>query len=352
MSEVLVKRENASELVLTVMLSAITSVLVTRFALEITDHFQLGRGPWHLAHVLWGGLAMFIGGMMPQLFHGDKVRKWGALIFGVGCGLFIDEIGKFLTRDNNYFFQPAILFIYGFFVLLFLLYRYLERINKKEAKTLIYQTLSELEEVAENDLEVNEKENILRRLALAVERSKGGQQLFAQHLAVLVEQLPAKTVNKKANWLMRVYKKVKWFSYYKIFRRKVVLYSLVIMAIGDIVSNIYTTYSLLIWRENGYNLASFIEKEVLFPRFDSYMVGGKMIVDILSSLLFFGGLFFVLRKKVRFGIYFFQTGLLVNIFMASLFNFYFEQFSAVLTLLVNLAILLGLSRFKRDYMVK
>lgn len=351
MKVALVKRENASELVLIIITAAVSSVLVTRFFLEVTKNFQLGGGYWHLAHVLWGGLAMFMGGMMPQLFHGNRVRKWAALIFGVGTGLFIDEIGKFLTQDNNYFFQPAILFMYGFFIALFLLYRYLEKVNPKDPKTLLYQTLNELEEVAENDLQQKEKEKIIKRLEMINHRSKGEIKQFSINLLGLVEKLPTSVDINRNNWLLASYRKLRWFSYYKIFKRKVVIFSLLAMAVGDIVTNLYTTYSLLVWRDNGYDLASFIEREVLFPRFDSYMVGGKMIVDVIASLIFLGGIFWVFGKKVRRGLLFFQSGLLINIFLASVFNFYFEQFSAVVTLGVNIVILMGISRLRREYLV-
>lgn len=45
------------------------------------------------------------------------MQRLCALIGGIGFGLFIDELGKFITRDNNYFFQPTIGLIYAVFAI-------------------------------------------------------------------------------------------------------------------------------------------------------------------------------------------------------------------------------------------
>ncbi|MCL4384142.1 hypothetical protein M1116_01700 [Patescibacteria group bacterium] len=347
----LVKREDASEKILLVMTSALSSMLVTRMLLEITNDPQLGRGPWHLAHALWGGAAMFVGGLLPLLYHGEKVRRMGAIIFGLGTGLFIDEVGKFVTKDNNYFFQPAILIIYGFFIMLFLLYRYLEKVNPRDPKTLLYQTLSQLEDVAENDLELKEKEKLIKRLQIVSSRTSGEVKFFSDHLRKLITALPVQKEASHPSFLHYAYRKLRWFSYYKIFKQKVVLYLLFVLAAANILTNFTSTYQLLLWRHDGNSLATFFEEEVVFPRFDSYMVGGKMVVEGLASVLFLMGIFWVLNKKIKRGLLFFQSGLLVNIFLVALFNFYFQQFSAVVGLSINIAILLGITRLRRDFLV-
>lgn len=54
-------------------------------------------------------------------------RDSAAFLGGIGFGLFWDELGKFITKDNDYFFQPTIGLIYLSFIALYLVTRYIIR---------------------------------------------------------------------------------------------------------------------------------------------------------------------------------------------------------------------------------
>lgn len=89
------------------LITTVVTVVVTRAALAATGFPQLGGEGLHIAHVLWGGLLQAVAVLLLISFAGPVIRPVGAFVGGVGFGLFIDEIGKFLTHDNDYFYEPA-----------------------------------------------------------------------------------------------------------------------------------------------------------------------------------------------------------------------------------------------------
>jgi hypothetical protein len=105
------------------LVTAVTSVLAIRFFLEITGYPQVSGGGLHIAHVLVGGFFMLISILILLIFLGNYPRSLAAVLGGFGFGAFIDELGKFITSDNNYFFKPTIGLIYIIFVLLFFFIR-------------------------------------------------------------------------------------------------------------------------------------------------------------------------------------------------------------------------------------
>jgi hypothetical protein len=115
------------ELQETFLICAVTMILVIRTQLWLTNYPQLGGHGLHIAHLLWGGLFMVIAIGILVTFLGRSPRRAAAVVGGVGFGFFIDELGKFITADNNYFFKPAAALIYLIFVGLFLVTRGLQR---------------------------------------------------------------------------------------------------------------------------------------------------------------------------------------------------------------------------------
>jgi hypothetical protein len=105
------------------LVSAIVTIVITRVYLQLAGYPQVGGATLHIAHMLWGGLLMLAGLILFISYLNFSVRLSASLISGIGFGLFIDELGKFITTDNNYFFQPTFALLYVLFVGLFLIVR-------------------------------------------------------------------------------------------------------------------------------------------------------------------------------------------------------------------------------------
>jgi hypothetical protein len=108
----------------TFVVAGVMTILGTRAFLAITGYPQIGDDSLHIAHVLFGGIFLTIAFLI--LLLSDTPNKlFAALLGGVGFGLFIDEVGKFITQDNNYFYEPAVGIIYVSFLLIWLISRLL-----------------------------------------------------------------------------------------------------------------------------------------------------------------------------------------------------------------------------------
>lgn len=119
----LIRDQDTGSLLELLMVSSIVTIIVNRAFLAATGYPQLSPGGLHIAHMLWGGFLMLAAVVMVFRYWNPSIRRFAAFTSGVGFGLFIDELGKFITRDNDYFYQPAIAVIYVIFIAMFLLFR-------------------------------------------------------------------------------------------------------------------------------------------------------------------------------------------------------------------------------------
>lgn len=102
------------------LVAAVATVLIIRGYLQLTGYPKVGNGELHIAHLLYGGLMMILAVFTMLVLLNTGARWLAALLGGVGFGFFIDEVGKFISKDVNYFFKPAVAVMYAVFMVLFL----------------------------------------------------------------------------------------------------------------------------------------------------------------------------------------------------------------------------------------
>jgi hypothetical protein len=152
------------------LIAAVATVLLIRVLLAATDYPRLGGGELHIAHVLWGGLGMLVAMVLLLGFVSASTRHLAAVIGGAGFGAFVDELGKFITTDNNYFFRPTAALVYVLFVGLFLVVRQLSRPQQLTPRESLVNAVEYAEELAAGDLDEYERTRALELLAQADQR--------------------------------------------------------------------------------------------------------------------------------------------------------------------------------------
>lgn len=159
-----VRRSQAEHYVLYTLIALAASVIITRVYLEMTGYPQIGGGNLHIAHVLWGGLLLYISALLPLIFLGSRILTWSAFLNGVGAGLFIDEVGKFITANNDYFYPPAAPLIYAFFLLSVLVYLNLRHHSVATPQAELLRGLDVLPDLLVDQMTAGQAEELLHKL--------------------------------------------------------------------------------------------------------------------------------------------------------------------------------------------
>jgi hypothetical protein len=110
--------------------------------------------------MLWGGALMLVALLLLLSFLDRHIQHLAAVIAGLGFGTFIDEIGKFVTADNDYFFRPAVALIYVSFVVVFLAARGIEGRRPLTEREALANALDLLEGSLDEALEPEDRARI------------------------------------------------------------------------------------------------------------------------------------------------------------------------------------------------
>jgi len=314
----------------TFLIAAVATVLTIRTQLWLTHYPQLGGRGLHIAHLLYGGIIMATAIGILLMFLGRSPRRPAALLGGIGFGFFIDELGKFVTADNNYFFKPAAGVIYLIFITIFLIIRRLASdrplTDDERAANAIYLAI----DAAQGRLHERER---ARAVAL-LDGAHGSDPLIAPMRTLLQElqalpQPPPRFYERWGEQLRGWYLRVsQWPGMPAVITAVFVVWAILLTAVvaGTVLSAGFTDPPRAV-RLAAYDDLSFLNVAIT-------------ACTAVSVALVIAGL--VRLRRDRLAAYrLFERALLVSILLTHVFVFVKSQFGAVFGLGLDIALLLG-----------
>ena len=344
-----VKQNDADGFLLLMISSFGVTVILVRVFLELTGYPQIGDSTFHIAHMLWGGLLLIIAVSVVLIFANHWAYYLAALGGGIGTGLFIDEVGKFITQSNDYFYPLAFPIIYAFSVIGFWLYFRVRKTAKRDTRTLLYHSFENLKEVLDDDLDASEHLEIVQDLNVVIATAEDASQrdLAAELLEFVTARKPH--VEGAPNYLDRLLERARVFAMSqppRVIFRIVLILGFVVLAIGAEVK-LFGLYA-----SAAPDLRTALSQFVVVNGKSQYVVSHPYL--LAANALFIAAIgvaalvaaWIFARRDERLGLRVGTVALVFGLTVVNLLTFYFSQLYAVIDALGQLT-LIGLAQLYR-----
>lgn len=301
----------------------VTAILTVRILLDLTGYPQLGGRSLHIAHMLWGGLLMLAAALFRLMLLGKWVEYVSAFFGGIGFGLFIDEIGKFVTQDNNYFFAPSFSLMYIVFVLIYLVAHWVLNKRRYTKTEYLMNSVNQMLEVRNGFLREDEKKEI----QIYLEKSDQSDPLAIalKDFTGKIETVPTWSPGFFARMMTRL---SKW--YMSIIKSRLFLIALYLFFISQLVGQ--TVYIFIaIFYPQGF------AREAETPNTSEWFLFAS---NTLAAFFILWGLIQLPRSRYK-AYKAFERYLLVTILLSQVLLFTINQLGAITGLFFYLTVLGG-----------
>ena len=329
----LIRNQEASTLLELFLVTAVFSVLAIRFFLALTGYPSLSPGNLHIAHVLLGGVLMMVALVIALAFINKSAYYIVAVLGGFGFGAFIDELGKFITGDNDYFYQPTVALIYLVFVLLYLLVEVLVNKSRLSDQEKLINVLELAKEVVLEDLDHRE-----RRRALKLLQDLPPDDPLVRSLQELLHSTESVPV-PRPDFYTRIKYKSRLF-YIRLIKRpwfvKAMITFFVLQSVSAMALGLLLLYAKFRWD---------VALDAIFPSINFFDLAGLFSASLAAALVGAAAIRMAASRLQSYEL--FKGAVLVQIFLVQVFLFYRVQFLALLGLAGNILVLLVL-----QYMIR
>jgi len=346
-----VRRDAAERYLFVALLSFAASVSLTRLFLALTGYPQIGSGELHIAHVLWGGLLLFMAALLPLIIANRWSYTATALFAGVGVGLFIDEVGKFITQRNDYFYPAAAPIIYTFFLLTILLFLNVRRFADTSPHAELHRALGQIQDLLVHPL--TEKERALLESRLLHMSNNAASQSYVDLGRALLkfvgdDVLPASQVQsssrKWTDW--RAIKAIANFASDNRLRISLIIG---LSAIGLLTLKNPIQLLLAGWLPPEVNqlLQNLYAGRRIETTTAPFWFGVRVALESIVGILLMASVVLLTVNRTRQGAALGYVALLVSLTTINLLLFYFEQFSTIITTSIQFFLLLEIIYYQR-----
>ena len=335
-----VRREGAERYLFLTLVSFAVTVMATRVYLELTGYPRIGGGELHIAHALFGGFFLFVAAILPIVLAGRRVYRTAAVLGGIGIGLFIDEVGKFITTQNDYFYPAAAPLIYATFLLAVLVYLRVRRHAQPDPRSQLLTSLQLMEEAVDNDLQDDERDALMDRLgAAAAEAPLEEQRRLATALLAFVQSQELDIAPDEVSRLQPLYdwwaaRRDDWIGGRG--ARGVLMVALFISGVRSLIA-LGVAVSQIVG----------VDPDTSTRLFSLDMLH-LLVEGLAGALLLAGSLLMALRGRDRLGSSLAEFGLLVSLALADLASFYLRQFATLEIALLHGVLLFGVVAYRRQ----
>ena len=350
-----VERIESGRYVFLLAVSFALAVIATRAFLELTGYPQLGSTTLHIAHLLWGGLALILALLAVLIFANRWIMLSSAVLGGIGVGLFIDEVGKFITVDNDYFFPWAAPIIYAVLLLLVLVVLLANRNRPRTPRADLCHALEAMAELIDDDLEASERTRIEEALMRVLAHS--GDPSYRQLAGALLGVVRNPAVHPKVDRPgLDQRLQAAWLAFERRWLPRSVHRWLLIILLGLFALaaffDLLAMIALITDPEAAVAAAAEAGLDLTALQGASLSSLGLLrlvLVVVLGSLAAVSALLILVRRE-QVGTALALLTLLIQLTVVTLLTFYLSQFAAVAGAVAQLAMLFLIFRYRTRFL--